>query len=94
MTAHGRESGTELRVTVLLKNPGSVPILNAKVTLLDETGVRVLPAYYSDNYIALLAGEARELEIQCPAGRSRCARVALRGWNVRPDEVIIESSSP
>jgi hypothetical protein len=89
MTAHGRESGTEMRVTVLLKNPGSVPILNAKVTLLDETGGRVLPAYYSDNYIPLLAGEARELEIQCPAGRSRCARVALRGWNVKPLEIAI-----
>jgi hypothetical protein len=93
MTAHGRKSGTEMRVTVLLKNSGSDPILNAKVTLLDETGKRVLPAYYSDNYIALLAGEARELEIECPAGRSRCARVALRGWNVRAQEVIIASSS-
>ncbi len=46
-----------------------VPILNAKVTLLDETGEPVLPVYYSDNYIALLAEEAREIEIQCPAGR-------------------------
>jgi len=36
---------------------------------LDETGEPVLPVYYSDNYIALLAEEAREIEIQCPAGR-------------------------
>jgi hypothetical protein len=82
-----------MRVTVLLKNPGNVPILNAKVTLLDETGGRVLPVYYSDNYVGLLAGEARELEIQCPASRSRCARVALRGWNVRPLEIAIGTAA-
>jgi Exo-beta-D-glucosaminidase Ig-fold domain/Concanavalin A-like lectin/glucanases superfamily/Glycosyl hydrolases family 2, sugar binding domain/Glycosyl hydrolases family 2 len=93
MTAHGRESDLGAQVSVLLKNPGSVPILNAKITLLDETGARVLPAYYSDNYIALLAGEERELEIQCPAGRSRCARVALRGWNVKPLEIAIGTAA-
>jgi hypothetical protein len=93
MTARGRESGTDVRVTVRLKNIGAAPILNAKVTLLDETGKRVLPVYYSDNYIVLLAGEARELEIRCPAGRSRCARVALRGWNVKPREIAIATAS-
>jgi hypothetical protein len=89
ITAQGRDSGLGVRVTVRLKNSGSVPVLNAKLTVLDEAGVRVLPVYYSDNYIALLAGETRELDIQCPAGGSRCARVALRGWNVRPMEVAI-----
>jgi Exo-beta-D-glucosaminidase Ig-fold domain len=93
MTAQGRESDLGMRVTVLLKNPGNVPILNAKVTLLDETGGRVLPVYYSDNYVGLLAGEARELEIQCPASRSRCARVALRGWNVKPLEIAIGTAA-
>jgi len=82
-----------VQVTVLLKNPGSVPILNAKVTLLDGTGARVLPVYYSDNYLALLAGEERELEIQCPAGGARCARVALRGWNVKPQEIAIGTAA-
>jgi hypothetical protein len=82
-----------VQVIVLLKNPGSIPILNAKVTLLDATGKRVLPAYYSDNYLALLAGEERELEIQCPAGGARCARVALRGWNVKPQEIAIGTAA-
>jgi hypothetical protein len=93
MTANGRESGAETVVTVRLKNPGGVPILNAKVTLLDEAGARVLPAYYSDKYIALLTGEERELEIQCPAGAARCARVALRGWNVKPLEIAIGTAA-
>ena len=92
MTALGRESGGEMRVTVRLKNPGRVPVLNAKVTLLDEAGGRVLPVYYSDNYIALLAGETRELEIRCPAGGSRCARLALRGWNVKALEIAIATA--
>jgi len=33
--------------------------------------------------------ETVDVRGQCPPGRSRCARVALRGWNVRPLEVAI-----
>jgi hypothetical protein len=51
--------------------------------------VRVLPVYYSDNYVSLLSGEAREIEVRCPAGGSSCARVALRGWNVIPREAVV-----
>jgi hypothetical protein len=55
-----------------------------KITMLDEHGARVLPVYYDDNYVALLPGESRRLEVLCPAGPARCAQVALRGWNAEP----------
>jgi Exo-beta-D-glucosaminidase Ig-fold domain len=64
-------------------------VLNAKITMLDEAGARVLPVYYSDNYVSLLPGESRELDVSCPAGSPHCSRVALRGWNVVPQEAVI-----
>ena len=35
--------------------------------MLDADGNRVLPVYYDDNYVALLPGEARRIEVLCPA---------------------------
>jgi hypothetical protein len=77
--------GAERRLTVVLTNTGSAPALNNKLTLLDSAGQRILPAYYSDNYVSLLPGERRTVEIRYPvtAGQDG-AQVALRGWNTRP----------
>ncbi|MGC1522157.1 MAG: hypothetical protein WA803_11515, partial [Steroidobacteraceae bacterium] len=66
------------------------PVLSAKITLLDAGGNRVLPVYYGDNYIWLLPGEARRVEVLCPAGSARCARVSLRGWDVQKREIAVE----
>ena len=74
---------------MLLKNRGRAPALGAKVTMLDERGARVLPVYYDDNYVALLPGESRRLAVLCPSGSARCAKVALRGWNVEPREFAV-----
>src|SRR5690606_7984068 len=52
-------AGEEVRVTVQLENKSARAVLANKLTLLDAKGVRILPAYYSDNYISLLPGERR-----------------------------------
>ncbi len=84
----GVEAGAGARIDVVLRNQGRAPALTAKITMLDAQGERVLPVYYGDNYVTLLAGEVRHILVQCPAG-SRCARVALRGWNVVNREVAV-----
>ncbi len=84
MAAHARTDGADTRVEVVLLNRGRAPALGVKITMLDEHGARVLPVYYDDNYVALLPGESRRLEVLCPAGPARCAQVALRGWNAEP----------
>ncbi|MDP9014939.1 MAG: glycoside hydrolase family 2 [Pseudomonadota bacterium] len=93
VTAKGSETEAGLAVAVRVTNSSLVPVLNAKITMLDDAGMRVLPVYYSDNYITLLPGESRELDVRCPAGAAHCARVALRGWNVVPREAIIDAGS-
>lgn len=50
--------------TVALANRGKQAALNVKLTLLDAQGKRILPACYSDNYVALLPGQQRVVEVQ------------------------------
>jgi Exo-beta-D-glucosaminidase Ig-fold domain len=59
--------------------------------MLDGQGGRALPVYYDDNYVSLLPGESRRIEVLCPAGSGRCAKVALRGWNAEAREIAVES---
>ena len=82
------------RVDVLLTNQGQAPALEAKITMLDEKGVRVLPAYYDDNYVSLLPGESRHIQVLCPSGSARCAKLALRGWNAEAREIAVQAPAP
>jgi hypothetical protein len=93
LRARRRAGAAAAPIDVLLTNRGSSPALLAKITVLDAHGGRVLPAYYEDNYVTLLAGESARIEVQCPPSGPRCARVALRGWNVEPREVRIEAAA-
>jgi len=88
LTARGVDSADGRLVTVTLRNSGHAPALAAKITVLDRTGARVLPIYYDDNYLTLLPGEERKVDVRCPPGPA-CSRVALRGWNVVPGQATI-----
>jgi hypothetical protein len=83
IAASAAKSGAETVVNVSLANAGSAPALNGKLTLVDAKGARILPAYYADNYVSLLPGERRTVEIRYP-GAVAGAKVELRGWNVTP----------
>ena len=82
-------SGAETVVTATLANTGSAPALNAKLTLVDAQGARILPAYYGDNYVSLLPGERRTVEVRYPGAAQAGARIELRGWNVTPTVAAI-----
>jgi len=62
--------------------------------VLDRKGDRVLPVYYSDNYVSLLAGEKKHIEVRCPDRGAHCVRIALRGWNVVNQEVDVRGGEP
>lgn len=80
--AAGRDAELDARISVELVNRGDEPAVAARILALDSRGHRVLPVYYSDNYVTLLPGEHREIELRCPVSGSACARIALAGWNV------------
>jgi Exo-beta-D-glucosaminidase Ig-fold domain/Glycosyl hydrolases family 2/Concanavalin A-like lectin/glucanases superfamily/Glycosyl hydrolases family 2, sugar binding domain/Glycosyl hydrolases family 2, TIM barrel domain len=94
MSARAHSVGGDSQVDVLLTNRGPVPVLNAKITALDARGDRVLPVYYDDNYVALLPGETRRIQVLCPARSAPCKKLSLRGWNAPAQEVVIASFVP
>jgi hypothetical protein len=90
-TAKSARTGDTIRVQVELRNTGATVALANKLTLLNATdGSRILPAYYTDNYLSLLPGESRQIEIEYPAKSSiGRAQLALRGWNLARQIVAI-----
>ncbi len=82
--ATSERMGPEVHVHVQLVNGSGTAALMGKMTLESATTHdRILPAYYTDNYISLLPGEKREVEIDYPESAVKgAAAVALRGWNV------------
>ena len=86
------ETGGGPFMTVQLKNRGSSPAIEIKLTLVDSrTGERILPAYYSDNYVSLLPGESREISIGYGSvpGQGQ-PQLAIRGWNVPSGMLAVE----
>jgi hypothetical protein len=78
-------------VHLRLQNNGSTAALANKATLVNAAdGLRILPAYFSDNYVSLLPGETRDIEIEYPAKAAKGApQVSLRGWNLEPRTVSV-----
>jgi hypothetical protein len=81
------------RVHIQLQNRGTFPALAAKLTLLNSTdGTRILPAYHSDNYVSLLPGETREIDIEYPisaAAANSTPQINIRGWNISPQAISV-----
>ena len=83
-TATGRVEGEETVTTVTLTNGTQTPTIETKLTVMNADGTQVLPAYFTDNYVSLLPGEIRKVEIRYPTVKASTAEVHLRGWNVTP----------
>ncbi|MGB7136809.1 MAG: LamG-like jellyroll fold domain-containing protein [Acidobacteriaceae bacterium] len=79
----------EEKASVTLSNSGDVPAVMVKLTLENAaTGTRILPAYYSDNYVSLLPGEQRTLTVEFPAGTGTPG-FGLRGWNLAKQIIAV-----
>ncbi len=82
--------GDQVRVTVILSNPGKAIALMAHLQLRHGKGAnapRVLPVYASDNYVSLVAGESRTITIDAAAAdfKGEDPLVTIDGWNVAVD---------
>jgi hypothetical protein len=71
-------------VTVTLHNPTSNIALMAHLQLRYSSGERVLPVYYSDNYVSLVPNESRTIIIESAQQDyiDKGAMVMVDGWNV------------
>jgi len=80
-----RDQGGVVRLDVELTNRGRAVAVMTHLQLRRETtGVRVLPAWYSDNYVSLLPGERRSVAVEAAAAdlAGDTPLVTIDGWNV------------
>jgi hypothetical protein len=90
VSATWAKSGDTQHIRVHLQNSGTAAALQNKLTLVNAADrSRILPAYYSDNYVSLLPGESKEVDIEFPASASSQPQVNLRGWNLAPTSIAV-----
>jgi mannosylglycoprotein endo-beta-mannosidase len=66
---------------------GAVPAFFLRISVTDAKGdKRLLPVNYSDNYISVMPGEARTVEISWPE-MGPAEAITLEGWNL-PEQLI------
>jgi hypothetical protein len=74
------------QLTVTLANRGGAVAAMVVLSLRDAaSGQRILPAFYSDNYLWLLPGESKDITVSWRSGRKVAApAVLVSGYNVPP----------
>ncbi|WP_328885697.1 discoidin domain-containing protein [Streptomyces sp. NBC_00316] len=69
LTTWVKRSGERREMSAVIRNTGSAVAAMVRLSLLaDRHGPRVLPTLYSDNYLWLLPGESRTVQVSWPAG--------------------------
>jgi len=83
--AHIRRNGAEWQISTELHNVSKTPALMVRVKAVrSKSGDLIVPALYSDNYIALMPGEKRVISISLEDADTRGERpsVRVRGYNL------------
>ena len=67
-----------------LKNPAGGPVaFFNRVSLVDpKTKERLLPVFYSDNYVSVLPGESKTITLDYTPKAGVTPEVSVRGWNL------------
>jgi beta-galactosidase/beta-glucuronidase len=77
--------GGKCLLEVTLRNPSGKIALMAHLQLRRQsTGERVLPVFYSDNYVSLIPGESKSITVEASSADLKGDQplLALDGWNV------------
>jgi mannosylglycoprotein endo-beta-mannosidase len=83
-------------VEVLLNNPAKAPLaFFNRLSLVDATThKRVLPVFYSDNYISVLPGEQKTISLDNQSGVDpKSLQLSVSGWNL-PEQFIPITNQP
>jgi hypothetical protein len=79
------QKGGVWRLTTKLANSSNTPVLMVRVKAVREkSGDRILPAIYSDNYVALMPGEKRTIQTELDAAdtRGEQPKIVVEGFNL------------
>lgn len=80
------------RIQVDMENKNKQIAFFSRIALIDSiTKERILPAFYSDNYISVLSGETKSIIIEYnKEDIDNLPSVSIEGWNVPYQEISIE----
>jgi hypothetical protein len=84
-TAKAVKHAGKWTLTVRLRNPSKTPALMVRLKPIRvKSGDRVLPALFSDNYVSLMPGESRTIEVEVSEAdcRGESPAVVLEGFNL------------
>jgi beta-galactosidase/beta-glucuronidase len=83
-TTAARQGGTWKLTTEVTNSSRTPAVLVRLKAVRGTTGDRILPALYSDNYVSIMPGETKRVEIEVNAADARGEepRVAVEGFNV------------
>jgi len=80
------------KITLSLSNAANGPVaFFNRIALIEEaTGERILPSFFSDNYISILPGESKTIEIDYPEKFNAVKKsIQVYGWNVAEQKISI-----
>jgi hypothetical protein len=89
-TMQAKREGAD-KIVVIITNPANGPVsFFNRVSLLNPgTKKRILPVFYSDNYVSVLPGETKTITLEyTPDKTNTNLQVSLQGWNTA--EQLIE----
>jgi len=71
------------RVQVNLKNPegGPIAFFNRLAIVDAKTNERILPLFANENYVSLVPGAEKTIELECPQSGPQDWKVSVEGWN-------------
>lgn len=82
-------------ITVTLKNPADNPVaFFIRVSLINpETGKRILPVFYDNNYVSVLPGKSKVVHISLDRANqaTKNMQVSLSGWNVKAERIKLSN---
>ncbi len=83
---------TKNKVLVTLTNPktNTIAFFNRLSLVNPKTEKRILPVFYDNNYVSVLPGETKTVEMEFTAEQNVSPKVSLEGWNVTETFVPIQ----
>jgi hypothetical protein len=91
-----RDADGKCRLTVSLHNPGTQVALMTHLQLRrKDSGERVLPAYYSDNYVSLVPGESKTISIEVAQAdlKGQLPLMLVDGWNIAVSPAAVANAA-
>ncbi|HXX64221.1 MAG TPA: glycoside hydrolase family 2 TIM barrel-domain containing protein [Bacteroidota bacterium] len=81
------------RIAVTIQNPSGGPLaFFNRISLVDgKSHTRILPTFYSDNYISILPGEQKTVNVECrPEWENANVMISISGWNVAEQDLPVK----